>query len=338
MKSASSKSSDSSCKSDKKKKKKKDRKKKDKKKDKKKRSKNPPIAQLNLRNSGSTSDGGGEGGEEYDDTRSIGTASTITISSYTHSTGGSKWQNFANDSNSSSGNDGQSVGSGNSRSVTSGNDNNSTHSDNNNSANNNSASNPTTKAIVTRMPYTDSYNEHGWYTGQVDSNTGTPNGLGTMNYANGAVYDGEWNDGVSSTPGKTREEPMMSTSGGFGGSGSMMQSRSIPRRFRHEQRATCTLGQGGRSYLATLNEDGSSSDYEYSPSSSRSSSRSASRSQSVSPPNLPQSELQAKVVCGMLWTDVHGATGAYTGEVNCLNIPDGMGSMRYDHGVVTEGM
>lgn len=159
-----------------------------------------------------------------------------------------------------------------------------------------------------------------------------------MNYANGAVYDGEWNDGVSSTPGKTREEPMMSTSGGFGGSGSMMQSRSIPRRFRHEQRATCTLGQGGRSYLATLNEDGSSSDYEYSPSSSRSSSRSASRSQSVSPPNLPQSELQAKVVCGMLWTDVHGATGAYTGEVNCLNIPDGMGSMRYDHGVVTEGM
>lgn len=154
-----------------------------------------------------------------------------------------------------------------------------------------------------------------------------------MNYASGAVYEGEWNDGVSSTPGKTREEPMMSASGG-----SMMQSRSVPRRSRQEQRATPTLGQGGRSYLATLNEDGSSSDYEYASSSSRNSSRSASRSQSVSPPNLPQSEQQLKVVCGMFWTDVHGATGAYTGEVNCLNIPDGMGSMRYDNGVVMEGM
>ena len=41
----------------------------------------------------------------------------------------------------------------------------------------------------------------------------------------------------------------------------------------------------------------------------------------------------------MSWTDVHGTIGSYTGEVNCLNVPDGMGSMRYDdRGIVAEGM
>ena len=39
----------------------------------------------------------------------------------------------------------------------------------------------------------------------------------------------------------------------------------------------------------------------------------------------------------MPWTDFNGTSGAYTGEVDGLNIPDGMGSMRYDHGFVTEG-
>eukprot|EP00804_Cyclotella_cryptica_P022011 CCRYP_000943-RA/>CCRYP_000943-RA protein AED:0.46 eAED:0.46 QI:0/-1/0/1/-1/1/1/0/86 len=39
----------------------------------------------------------------------------------------------------------------------------------------------------------------------------------------------------------------------------------------------------------------------------------------------------------MLWTDSNGS-GAYTGEVNGLNIPDGMGSIRYTTGLVMEGM
>ena len=40
----------------------------------------------------------------------------------------------------------------------------------------------------------------------------------------------------------------------------------------------------------------------------------------------------------MEWTDESGNTGSYTGEVNFLSIPHGMGSMRYDHGSVSEGM
>ena len=39
----------------------------------------------------------------------------------------------------------------------------------------------------------------------------------------------------------------------------------------------------------------------------------------------------------MMWTDSRGS-GSYTGEVNGLNIPDGMGSMRYSTGIVVEGL
>jgi hypothetical protein len=46
---------------------------------------------------------------------------------------------------------------------------------------------------------------------------------------------------------------------------------------------------------------------------------------------------QRKVVCGMPWTDSAGS-GAYTGEVNGLNIPEGVGSMRYNSGFVAEGL
>ena len=78
-------------------------------------------------------------------------------------------------------------------------------------------------------------------------------------------------------------------------------------------------------------------------SSSRSSSRTRSRSRSNSrsvpmPPRMQQPPpRQRKVVCGMAWSDSNGS-GAYTGEVNGLNIPDGMGSMRYNSGLVVEGM
>lgn len=299
---------------------------------KKKSSKNPPISQVNLRSAASTGSGNDTdrgGAEEYDDSRSIGTASTITISSYTHSTGG-KWQNYANDGQSSVG----------SRSAVSGGSGGSAR-----SAGSGKKDGKASKAArVTRMPYTDTYGEHGWYTGQVDGTTGTPHGMGTMNYGNGAVYEGEWRDGVSATPSKTREEPLLSGSSGVmsGGVGGISSRNSMPRPYGYRPQTTpmrrIPSFSGGRSYLATLNEDGSSSDYEYASSaSSRSRSRSMSvpRSHSASPPTMPP--LERTVVCGMLWTDVNGTSGAYTGEVNGLNIPDGMGSMRYDHGFVTEG-
>lgn len=302
--------------------------------------KNPPISQLNLSTAGPSNIATPRDG--FDDSRSIGTTSTITISSYTQSTGGTGWQNYTNG--------GQSVVSGVSgdgRSVVSGgsgsnNDSRSAGSSGKKKDDKPSSSTETSSAHVTRMPYTDAHGEHGWYTGQVDATTGTPHGSGTMNYANGAVYEGEWRDGVSATPSKTREEP-----GGLGSTSNMLRPPPPP----HSRYKSSPSFGGGRSYLATLNEDGSIGEYDIGASDrslrrSRSASvqrgmvSGASRSTSQPPPQDDlQQQQQRTVVCGMHWTDFDGASGSYTGEVTISNIPDGMGSMRYDHsGFVAEGV
>ena len=170
-------------------------------------------------------------------------------------------------------------------------------------------------ARVTRMPFTDHHGERGWYTGAVDGATGVPNGYGTMNFSNGAVFEGQWRNGISVTPSMTREEPCMS-------------NISPVKATRHQG----IRRPPPRSPLETHYED----DRRH-----RSTSRSRSNSrprmaQPPPPPVMPQ--LSRKVVCGMHWTDPEGNSGSYTGEVNGLNIPDGMGSMRYLDGVVVEGM
>eukprot|EP00804_Cyclotella_cryptica_P022009 CCRYP_000942-RA/>CCRYP_000942-RA protein AED:0.20 eAED:0.20 QI:0/-1/0/1/-1/1/1/0/746 len=131
---------------------------------------NPPMTQINV---GSRS-GSRRGGEEDD--KSIGTASTITISSSTLASGGRynrNWQDFVSAEDEEDGNDAPST------------------------------------ARVTRMPYTDHHGERGWYTGSVDGTTGIPHGYGTMNFSNGAVFEGQWRNGVSVTPSVTREEPIL---------------------------------------------------------------------------------------------------------------------------------
>ena len=251
-----------------------------KKKKKKKEVKNPPISQLSL-HSRSVKNDGNEGSDKYDDTRSVGTASTITMSTYTHSSVGGRWQSQQN------------YGSGDG-----------------------------TIAVVTRMPYTDMNGERGWYTGQVESSTGTPQGIGTMNYANGlVVYEGVWNNGVNIRGDAREVEGIMLV----GGTSSLRQHHVTPR----------TLQEGKRSHLATLNEDGTSINYKYSDSSLSRDDASGSRLPS---PDLPQQQQQRTVVCGMSWTDLNGDDGVYTGEVNRYQNPDGMGSMRYDYGMVVEGV
>ncbi|EED92912.1 predicted protein [Thalassiosira pseudonana CCMP1335] len=250
---------------------------------------NPPVTQVNVKSGGSDSQSVGSGAN--DDNESVGTASTITISSYTHSTGGNRgsWQNFVHAS------DGI-----------------------------NSSSNDVAPARVTRMPYTDQYGDNGWYTGEVDGTSGTPNGMGTMNYSNGAVYEGEWRNGVSVSPSKTREEPITSGVKSMRHHG---QHRPMHRPQRNFHRPP------PRSSLEPLYEDeGSSSSV-------------GQVSSAKTRWSLPQQEHQEfapahqrKVVCGMPWQDGNGDTGSYTGEVNSLNVPSGMGSMRYNNGFVAEGM
>ncbi|KAL3766208.1 hypothetical protein ACHAW5_002554 [Stephanodiscus triporus] len=249
--------------------------------------KNPPISQLSLVSSRSVGHDRKEGSDKYDDTRSIGTASTITMSTYTSA--GGRFHNQRN------------------------------YKDGNGSANSGRGG---AIARVTRMPYTDTNGERGWYTGQVDSSTGAPHGIGTMNYANGVViYESGWRNGVT-VPGDAREEePIMLV----GGTTSRRQHHITPRTFQ----------QGKPSNLSTLNEDGKSINYTYADSSALRHNSSGPRSPL---PDLPQQQQQPTVVCGMSWTDLNGDDGVYTGEVNHMKNPDGMGSMRYDYGMVVEGM
>ena len=45
-----------------------------------------------------------------------------------------------------------------------------------------------------------------------------------------------------------------------------------------------------------------------------------------------------KTVRKMKWMDYFGDPGEYTGEVGPDGMPDGKGSMKYDHGLLQEGM
>ena len=223
----------------------------------------PPISQLNYR--------------AKDDDRSVGTASTITISSHTASGVG------------------VGVGSGSVR----------------------SASPQKAPAHVTRMPFTDATGRGGWYTGQVDPDTGSPSGSGTMNYSDGDTYDGEWAGGA---PAGQRRLPLPDRPAGrLGGT---WHARSPPQHYRHRGPggAGSPLQYGykrtpsGRSYLETLDED--------------------------APPPPPPGRMplgrpsgpipgERRVVCGMSWVDRHGDSGLYTGEVDADGVPDGIGSSEF---------
>jgi hypothetical protein len=45
-----------------------------------------------------------------------------------------------------------------------------------------------------------------------------------------------------------------------------------------------------------------------------------------------------KTVRKMKWMDYYGDPGQYTGQVDSTNMPNGKGTMRYDHGLVQDGM
>jgi hypothetical protein len=45
-----------------------------------------------------------------------------------------------------------------------------------------------------------------------------------------------------------------------------------------------------------------------------------------------------KKVRKMKWMDYYGDPGEYTGEVDGDNMPNGKGSMKYDHGLIQEGL
>lgn len=58
----------------------------------------------------------------------------------------------------------------------------------------------------------------------------------------------------------------------------------------------------------------------------------------VSSANTVKKDNTAKKVRKMKWMDYFGDPGEYTGEIDGDNMPHGKGSMKYDHGLIQEGM
>lgn len=71
--------------------------------------------------------------------------------------------------------------------------------------------------------------------------------------------------------------------------------------------------------------------------SSRSSSSSGKKKDDWSSGKRRGVEGSKKMVKRMKWLDYYGDPGEYTGEVDSSGMPDGKGSMKYDHGLIQDG-
>lgn len=186
-----------------------------------------------------------------------------------------------------------------------------------------SAPTPTT-ARVTRLPYNDQYNGNGWYTGQV-SMAGIPNGWGMMNYANGHTFEGEWRNGVSVT--KTREAPPAL---GKGGEGNFYNTSHRHYPSHHQDQAHSSSPHEQR-------RGGSAIDP---PVSRRQMTQlePLRESPSRSIPSRSKFDPRSRIVSNMPYRDNRGfVIGAYTGEVDEFNVPNGIGKMRYNDGFISDG-
>jgi hypothetical protein len=73
---------------------------------------------------------------------------------------------------------------------------------------------------VTRMPFTDAYGDKGWYTGEVASASGLPDGRGILHYCDGRIQEGRWSNGLAggggdgSSPGGSATKKTIPTSPG----------------------------------------------------------------------------------------------------------------------------
>lgn len=170
------------------------------------------------------------------------------------------------------------------------------------------------KIRVKDMRYTDENGKEGRYSGDVNDDH-QPHGSGKMKYKDGSVFNGVWSEG-SSVHGKTTKKS--SRSSGSSVKSSDDKSRSSSRSKSRSKKS-------------------SSGDWE-----NKQQSSGASVANTVPASNMDSSSTaiagNIKVVRKMKWLDYYGDPGEYSGEVDTTAmLPHGRGSMKYDHGLVSEG-
>jgi len=170
------------------------------------------------------------------------------------------------------------------------------------------------KIRVKDMRYTDENGKEGRYSGDVNDDH-QPHGSGKMKYKDGSVFNGVWSEG-SSVHGKTTKKSSRS-------SGSSVKSSDDKSRSSSRNRSR--------------SKKSSSGDWE-----NKQQSSGTSVANTVPASNMDSSSTaiagNIKVVRKMKWLDYYGDPGEFTGEVDTTAmLPHGRGSMKYDHGLVSEG-
>lgn len=151
---------------------------------------------------------------------------------------------------------------------------------------------------VKDMRYTDENGKAGKYTGDVNEDH-QPHGQGKMKYKDGSVFEGVWSDG-SQAHGKTAKS-----------SSSSKSASNVEAKGRSSERQSKS----------------SSSDW----------ARRDGKSNGADQPATAGSGGK-KVVRKMKWMDYYGDPGEYSGEVDRSSMPNGKGVMKYDHGLIQEGL
>jgi len=216
------------------------------------------------------------------------------------------------------------------------------------------------KKLVKKMKYTDDDGDKGLYTGYVNSQY-KPHGSGKMLYDNGNRFSGEWCEGT-----KVHGNTTMSHNGKF----KRNQDKKNGKKENNTTNVESSFMASANSNYGTIGGDngsvkasvtrtvGSGGNVNIKSTVPRTAVIGSVR---ASTPTSPKEHAEinnetkqnpnkqaalrdykalyntAHVVKNMLFVDLYGDRGRYTGEVNDQRIPHGLGSMTYDHGLIQEG-
>jgi len=168
------------------------------------------------------------------------------------------------------------------------------------------------KIRVKDMRYRDENGKEGRYSGDVNEDH-QPHGQGKMKYRDGSAFAGVWNDGsqahgkTTRSKGSSKDKSSSSSRGGDEKRGSGKKSGDWARR-EHGKSTTSHSSSADQRAIANGGDNAAA------PSSGK-----------------------KTTVRRMKWMDYYGDPGEYTGEVDSSDMPDGRGSMKYDHGLIQEG-
>ena len=183
------------------------------------------------------------------------------------------------------------------------------------------------KIRVKDMRYRDEHGRDGRYSGDVDEDH-SPHGQGKIKYKDVSVFTGVWSEG-SQMHGKTtkasRSSKLSRSKGGDNRDGSSGNKSS-------NKGSGSSRKKGSKSDWARIDDDNGGVRIK----SNNNNDCGNSTAGTVSAGNKTANKAKTRSVRKMKWMDYFGDPGEYTGELDGSNMPNGRGSMKYDHGLIQE--